>query len=115
MVTTQMEHYLTFGTNFGHFGLSNDRFRGQKARFGNIGAPKGINLLIENGPKRAPMAQKWVSDVYLVMLGQLDQYVVFGTKSNVIQDFQRGKSALFGVLFILISAPLTNCGYPNFP
>ena len=69
-----------------------------------LGAPKRISLLIKWpfwAPRRAPMAQKWVSDAYLVMLGQLDQYVVFGTKSNVIQDFQRGKSALFGVLFIL--------------
>ena len=35
--------------------------------------------------------QKWVSDAYPVNMGQLDQYVVFGTKSGAIQDFRTGK------------------------
>ena len=40
MVTTQMEHYLTFGTKSGHFGPSDDHFRGQKAGFVTIGGHK---------------------------------------------------------------------------
>ena len=55
------------------------------------------------------MAQKLASDTYLIMLGQLDQYVVFGTKSSAMQEFQRGKGALFGVIFILTWFPLY-CG-----
>ena len=35
--------------------------------------------------------QQWVSDAYPVNMGQLDQYVVFGTKSGAIQDFRTGK------------------------
>ena len=31
-----MEHYLTFGTTSGHFGPSDNLFRGQKAGFGTI-------------------------------------------------------------------------------
>ena len=40
---------------------------------------------------------KWVSDAYLVIMGQLDHHVVFGTKSGAIQDFQRGKKCPVGV------------------
>ena len=43
------------------------------------------------------MAQKRVSDAFLVNIGQLDHYVVFGTKSGGIQDFQRGKMCPIGV------------------
>ena len=43
------------------------------------------------------MVQKLVSDAFLVNIGQLDHYVVFGTKSGVIQDFQRGKMCPIGV------------------
>ena len=35
-----MEHYLTFRTKSGQFGPSDDLFRGQKAGFVTIGAPK---------------------------------------------------------------------------
>ena len=48
-----------------------------------------------------PYQNKWVSDAYPEVLGQLDQYVVFRTKSRAIQDFQSGKRALFGVILIL--------------
>ena len=41
--------------------------------------------------------KKCVSDAYSVMLGQLDHYVVFGTKSGAVQDFQRGKKCQIGV------------------
>ena len=43
------------------------------------------------------MGQKWVSDAYLVHIGQLDNYEVFGTKSGAMQEFQRGKKRLRGV------------------
>ena len=39
----------------------------------------------------APKVQKWVSDANPVNIGQLDHYVVFGTKYGAIQGFQRGK------------------------
>ena len=44
-----------------------------------------------------PMVQKLVSDAFLVNIGQLDHYIVFGTKSGGIQDFQRGKMCPIGV------------------
>ena len=45
-------------------------------------------------PRGDTKVQKWVSDTYLVNIGQLDHYVVFGTKFGAVLDFQRGKSAL---------------------
>ena len=38
-----------------------------------------------------------VSEAYRVRLGHLNYYVVFGTKSGVIQDLQRGKMCCTGV------------------
>ena len=35
--------------------------------------------------------KKRVSDTDLVNIGQLDHYVVFGTKFGPVKDFQRGK------------------------
>ena len=46
-----------------------------------LGIPRGTTKRV----------QKWVSDAYPVNMGQLDQYVVFGTKSGAIQDFRTGK------------------------
>ena len=48
-------------------------------------------------PKGAPKVRKWVSDAYPVNIGQLDHYVLFGTKSGAAQDFQRGKKCPIGV------------------
>ena len=45
--------------------------------------------------KRGLNVQKWVSDAYPENTCQLDHCVVFGTKSGAVQNFQRGKSALF--------------------
>ena len=45
------------------------------------------------------MAQKRVSDAFLVNIGQLDHYVVFGTKSGHFKpsdDLFRGQKAVFG-------------------
>ena len=39
-----------------------------------------------------PMVQKRVSDTYPVNLGQLNHYVVFGTKSDAVQDFQKSRT-----------------------
>ena len=54
-----------------------------------------------NGPLGDPggalKVQKWVSDVYPVSIDQLDNYVVFGTKSDAEEDFQRRKKCLLGV------------------
>ena len=47
-------------------------------------------------PRRAPRVQKWVGDANPVNLGQLDHYVVFGTESGAVQDFQRGLTCLIG-------------------
>ena len=48
-------------------------------------------------PRGAPKVRKWVSDFHPVNIGQLDHYVVFGTKSGVIQGFHRGKKCPIGV------------------
>ena len=39
---------------------------------------------------------KWVSEGYPENIGQLNHYVVFGTKPGALQDFQRGKKSLQG-------------------
>ena len=48
-------------------------------------------------PNRGPNGSKWTSDAYSVNMGQLDHYVVFGTKSGAIQDIQRGKKCPKGI------------------
>ena len=48
-------------------------------------------------PWGAPKVQKWVNDTYIVNFGQLDHYVVFGTKFGAVQDFQRGKVCPIGI------------------
>ena len=49
--------------------------------------PKGLNLL-KNGLLRASRSaqkvQKWVRDAFSENLGQLDHYVVLGTKSGAV-------------------------------
>ena len=54
-----------------------------------------------NGPlgahRRAPIGQKWVSNTYSVRIGQLDHYVVSVTKSDALQEIQRGKKCIIGV------------------
>ena len=61
--------------------------------------PKRLNLL-KNGLLRASRSaqkvQKWVRDAFSENLGQLDHYVVLGTKSGAVQDLQRGKKCLSG-------------------
>ena len=50
------------------------------------------------GALRVPQrVKKRVSDTDLVNIGQLDHYVVFGTKFGPVQDFQRGKKGRIGV------------------
>ena len=58
---------------------------------GQFGASKRLDLLIWEllgGPK----VHKRVSDAYPVNLGQLNHYIVFGTKSGAVQDFQSGQN-----------------------
>ena len=62
--------------------------------------PEGLDLLINGllgAPRRAPKVLKWVSDTYLVKIGQLDHFMVFGPKSRALKDFQRGKTCSIGV------------------
>ena len=68
--------------------------------FGASRMPKGlicsyIGLL--EASRRAPKVLKWVSDTYLVKIGQLDHFMVFGPKSRALKDFQRGKTCSIGV------------------
>ena len=53
----------------------------------------------------APKVQKWVSDANPVNIGELDHYVVFGTKSGVIQGFQRGQKCFIEVKQNLVDPP----------
>ena len=73
---------------FTHYMDLLDILRFQRGSFcsynGLLGAPGAPRL-------RAQKVQKWISDTHLVTIGQLDHYVVFGTKSGTVQDFQRGK------------------------
>ena len=48
-------------------------------------------------PYRGPNGSKWASVAYSVNMGQLDHYVVFGTKSGAVQDIQRGKKCPIGI------------------
>ena len=48
-------------------------------------------------PRRAPKVLKLVSDAYLVNIDQLDHFLVLGTKSSALQDFQRGKKCPIGI------------------
>ena len=82
-----------FWTKSCQFGPSDDHFRGQKTRFGTIWGLKTACLLVKWRFK----VQKWVSDTYLVNIGQLDHYVLFGTKFGAVQDFERGKKCPIGV------------------
>ena len=86
----------SFGTKAGHFGPSDDLFRGQKADFGTIGGPKGGCFAHLGPPRRAPMGQIWVSHAYPVNICHFDHYVVFGTKSNAVHTSRGAKSALEG-------------------
>ena len=71
----------------GHFGPSDDLFRGQKVGFVNIGGYKGENCPF-GASKRAPVAQKWISYAYPVLSGQ---YVDFGIKSGAIKTSRGSK------------------------
>ena len=51
--------------------------------------------------------KKKVSDTDLVNIGQLDHYVVFGTKFGPVQDFQRGKKGRIGVQQTPLDPPKT--------
>ena len=89
-----------FWTKSGQFGPSDDHFRGQKARFRTILGLKTTCLLMKwpfGTPRGAPKVQKWASDTYFVNIGQLEHYVMFGTKLGAVQDFQRGKKCPIGV------------------
>ena len=62
----------------------------KKVRFGTMWGLKRPNWLIKRPfgiPFEALEVQKWTNDAYPANIGQLDHYVVFGTKSGAIQDF----------------------------
>ena len=77
------------------------------------------NEIVLWGPLVVPRkVQKRVSDTDLVNIGQLDHYVVFGTKFGPVQDFQRGKKCPLGVKQTLLDplyAPLRPPNPPNPP
>ena len=54
-------------------------------------------MALWESPGGAQKFQKWVSDAYSVHIGQVDHYVVFGTKSGAVQDIQRGKKCPIGI------------------
>ena len=60
---------------------------------------------ILESPGGGPKVYKWVTDALPVLIGQLDPYVVFGTKFGAAQDFQRGKKCSIGVK----QTPLDRC------
>ena len=48
-------------------------------------------------PGGPQLSKKWFKSASPVIVGHLDHYVVFGTKSGAEEDFQRGKKLLLGV------------------
>ena len=66
---------------------------------------------ILESPGGGPKVYKWVTDALPVLIGQLDPYVVFGTKFGAAQDFQRGKKCSIGVK----QTPLDRCWLPLYP
>ena len=74
--------------------------------------PKGTSFAHRMAFWEPPIGQKWVSDAYPVHIFQLDHYVVFGTKSYAVIDFQRGKKCPIGVKQTPSGAPQTS---PNPP
>ena len=76
-------------------------FSGAKRQDQEYLGPQKDFICSYNGPlgtlRGAAKVQKWVSDSHPVNIGQLDHYVVFGTKSGAVQDFQRGKKCQIGV------------------
>ena len=69
------------------FGPPDGHFRGQKARFRSIWGLKTACFAHEMATRGAPNVRNWVSDTDLVNIGQLDHYMVIGTKFGAIQDF----------------------------
>ena len=56
-------------------------------------------------PWEAPKVQKWVNDTYIINFGQLDHYMVLGTKFGAVQDFQRGKMFPIGIQQAHLTSP----------
>ena len=87
-----MEH-----SEFGHFGPSDDFFQGPKGQICHyLGRQNDLicSLMdILESPGWGPKVYKWVTDALTVHIGQLDNYVVFGTKSGA---FQRGTKYYIG-------------------
>ena len=65
-------------------------------------------------PRGAPTVWKWVGDACPVDKGQLDNCVVFETKSGAVQDFQRDKKCPVGVKQTPL-APLDPQKHPQTP
>ena len=89
-----------FWTNSSQFGPPLTILAAERQNLGLIRASKWL-VCPWNGPlvvlRGAPTVQNWVSDTDLVNIGQLDHYVVIGTKFGAVQDFQRGKKSSWGV------------------
>ena len=76
-------------------------FSGAKRQDQEYLGPQKDSICSYNGPlgtpRGAPKVRKWVSDAHPVNIGQLDHYVVFGTKSGAVQEFWRGYKCPIGV------------------
>ena len=76
-------------------------FSGAKGQdLGLFGASERLDLSTNGplgAPRGAPKVLKWVIDAYPVNIGQLDHYVVFGSQSGAVQDFQLAKKCPMGV------------------
>ena len=88
----------------------------QYMEFGDFaGIQKGFLFCSYNGClgalRGAQKVQKWASVAHPVNIGHLDHYVVFGIKSGVVQDFQRGKKCPGGFK----QTPLDPLKHPQTP
>ena len=89
--------YWDSGPNLAKFGPPDEHFSGQNVRFGTIWGLKTACFAHEMATRGAPNVRNWVSDTDLVNIGQLDHYVVIGTKFGAVQYFQSGKLCPLGV------------------
>ena len=94
-------------------------FRVSKGQIWDYLGPQNGSLYSWSAPLGAPWGaqkvQKWVSDNHLATIGQLDHYVVFGTKSGTVQDFQRCKKCPIWVKQTTLDPPSDPPNSPNHP
>ena len=111
--------YEAFWTNYWSLFVIQLPFSGtKKPDLGLFVASKRLDLIIKwpfGSSKGGPKLQLWISDAYPVNIGHLDHYVVFGTQSGLLQDFQKGKQCHMGVKQNPLDPPLTPLDPPRPP